>query len=83
MFFFEKKNQKTFAHWLQPLLRGSDQDSKVFASFFKNAVLRFGYPMPEGSPPPPDGAAHEIGFPPVTPYTSPVTKLDSCDARST
>jgi NodT family efflux transporter outer membrane factor (OMF) lipoprotein len=33
-FFFEKKNQKTFVHWLRPFRRGSAQDSRVFCFFF-------------------------------------------------
>jgi hypothetical protein len=41
MFFFEKKNQKTFTHWLRPFRIGSAQDSRVFCFFFpkKKAFL--------------------------------------------
>jgi len=40
-FFFEKKKQKTFTHWLRPFRRGSGQESKVFWFFFskKNCFL--------------------------------------------
>jgi len=41
-FFFEKKNQKTFTHWLRSFRRVSAQDSKVFCFFFskKKVFLR-------------------------------------------
>jgi hypothetical protein len=38
MFFFEKKNQKTFAPRWRPARRGA-QEAKVFASFFKKKRL--------------------------------------------
>jgi len=43
IFFFEKKKQKAFTHWLRPVRRGSAQDSKVFWFFFskKNCLLSF------------------------------------------
>jgi hypothetical protein len=34
-FFFEKKNQKTFARWRARCMQRAPQFSKVFASFFK------------------------------------------------
>jgi hypothetical protein len=34
MFFFEKKNQKTFAHWRASAGWARDSDSKVFCFFF-------------------------------------------------
>jgi len=42
MFFFEKKNQKTFASWGSRLLRQPLKETKVFCFFFskKKAFLR-------------------------------------------
>jgi hypothetical protein len=34
MFFFEKKNQKTFESWAEPIRRGRSQYAKVFCFFF-------------------------------------------------
>jgi hypothetical protein len=36
MFFFEKKNQKTFANWAEPVRKDrSPNNQKFFASFFQ------------------------------------------------
>jgi hypothetical protein len=35
MFFFEKKNQKTFAHWLSLSGEAQPRIQKFFASFFQ------------------------------------------------
>jgi hypothetical protein len=35
MFFFEKKNQKTFMSWHPPGREVRDSDQKFFASFFQ------------------------------------------------
>jgi hypothetical protein len=38
-FFFEKKNQKTFASSARALPRRATQIAKVFASFFKKKIF--------------------------------------------
>jgi hypothetical protein len=38
-FFFEKKNQKTFASLTRALPRRATQEIKVFASFFKKKAF--------------------------------------------
>jgi len=44
MFFFEKKNQKTFESWAEPSRRGRSQICKSFLLlFFKKEVLPFAY----------------------------------------
>jgi len=39
MFFFEKKNQKTFAHWRTSAGEARDSDSKVFCFFSSEKKL--------------------------------------------
>jgi hypothetical protein len=42
MFFFEKKNQKTFAPWAEPVRKGRSQTSKSFLLlFFKKEGLDY------------------------------------------
>jgi hypothetical protein len=38
-FFFEKKNQKTFAYWAYALRQRARPLAKVFASFFKKKLF--------------------------------------------
>jgi hypothetical protein len=44
MFFFEKKNQKTFGHWRTPLERLSATCKSFLLLFFKKEAL----PSPQG-----------------------------------
>jgi len=46
-FFFEKKKQKTFAHWLRPLRKSSANFQKFFGSFFQKRTSSFLASIPD------------------------------------
>jgi hypothetical protein len=41
MFFFEKKNQKTFGYWISPVRPAHSNIQKFFASFFQKRSACF------------------------------------------